>query len=76
VPGDRCLARTEAVQCQTRVQGFDLGYAPAGEAGVPPDRDAGMPLGTRGFADSVYRPELTAGPVVFTDYRLVATDTP
>jgi len=35
-----------------------------------------MPLGTRGFADSVYRPELTAGPVVFTDYRLVATDTP
>ena len=26
--------------------------------------------------EAVYRPELTAGPVVFTDYRLVATNTP
>jgi quinol monooxygenase YgiN len=26
--------------------------------------------------ESVYTPELTAGPVVFTDYRLVASNTP
>lgn len=26
--------------------------------------------------EAVYQPELTAGPVVFTDYQLVATNTP
>jgi quinol monooxygenase YgiN len=26
--------------------------------------------------EAVYRPELTAGPVVFTDYQLVAANTP
>lgn len=26
--------------------------------------------------EGVYRPELVAGPVIFTDYRLIATNTP
>jgi quinol monooxygenase YgiN len=35
----------------------------------------GLSAAVRAF-EAVYQPELTAGPVVFTDYELVATNTP
>ena len=35
----------------------------------------GRSAAVRAFED-VYTPELTAGPVIFTDYQLVATNTP
>ncbi len=35
----------------------------------------GRSAAVKAFED-VYTPELTAGPVIFTDYQLVATNTP
>ena len=68
-PGSRLYCAWQEVEDPTKfVHLFIFDDAAAHEA-------HGRSAAVTAFED-VYKPELTAGPVVFTDYKLVATNTP